>query len=127
MAFEYPKIIKQNRTFKGYDLIVENPPYGMINKKQNNKVSISASGSELDYYKTQKQYSAALGGQVNIFRLFICRSISLLKRDGLCTFIFPLSFACDASCSGIRDFLFRNETIRYLEVFPERDNVKKSV
>lgn len=126
-AFEFPEIINPNGTFEGFDIIVENPPYGMINKKQNNKVSISASSSELDYYKTQKQYSAALGGQINIFRLFICRSISLLKNKGLCTFIFPLSFACDASCSGIRDYIFRNETIRYLEVFPERDNAKKRV
>ena len=126
-SFEFPEIIGENGTFNGFDVIVENPPYGMINKKQNQKVGISTNIAELDYYKNEKEYSPALGGQINIFRLFICRSIKLLNKNGICSFIFPLSFACDISCSTIRDFVFNNTQIRYLEVFPERDNANKRV
>ena len=126
-SFEFPEIIGENGEFEGFDVIVENPPYGMINKRQNGKIGILTNGTELDYYKSQPQYIPALGGQVNIFRLFICCSLNLLKKNGLCTFIFPLSFACDASCSAIRDYLFRNKQIRYLEVFPERDNANRRV
>lgn len=126
-AFEFPELIGDDGTFTGFDIIIENPPYGLINKRQNRNISIAVENAQAEYYKQAPEYAAAMGGVVNIFRLFICRTYQLLKPDGYASLIFPLAFTCDLSCSNIRKFLFNSASIDYIEAFPERDFEKKRV
>lgn len=126
-AFEFPEIVDEEGVFIGFDIIIENPPYGLINKRQNKKKSIEAESAQVEYYKKSPLYDAAKGGPINIFRLFICRTYQLLKKDGYASMIFPLAFTCDQTSSKIRHFLFHSASIEYIEAFPERDNAKKRV
>ena len=64
---------------------------------------------------------------INIFRLFICKSFDLLKKNGHTSLIFPMAFMCDLSAYALRDFVLRHNKIDYLEAFPERDNENKRV
>lgn len=111
----------------GFDIVIGNPPYGLLNKKQNQNTSIVATPEEVAYYKSNKIYEAAKGGMINIFRLFICKSHYLLKEGGHLSLIFPMAFMCDLSASALRKFFFDNERIQYIEAFPERDNENKRV
>lgn len=118
------------RVFKekgGFDIVIGNPPYGLLNKKQNQNTSIMATADEIAYYKTNKIYEAAKGGMLNIFRLFICKSHYLLRQNGHLSLIFPMAFMCDLSASALRKFFFEQERIQYIEAFPERDNENKRV
>lgn len=126
-AFEFPELISSDGHFTGFDIIIENPPYGLINKRQNRNISIEVENAQAEYYKISPLYSAAKGGMINIFRLFICRTYQLLKPDGYASMIFPLAFTCDLSCREIRKFMFNNASIDYIEAFPERDIEKKRV
>ena len=111
----------------GFDIVIGNPPYGLLNKKQNQNTSIMATPEEIEYYKRCSIYKAAKGGMINIFRLFICKSHYLLKNNGHLSLIFPMAFMCDLSAYALRDFIFNNASIQYLEAFPERDDENKRV
>lgn len=120
----FPRVFRDN---SGFDAVIGNPPYGLLNKKQNQNTSIMADEYELKYYKTNKILQPAKGGMINIFRLFICKSFGLLKKDGHLSLIFPMAFMCDLSAFNLRKFVLNENKIDYLEAFPERDNENKRV
>lgn len=111
----------------GFDIVIGNPPYGIINKKQNKAESIVISEDQIEYFKNSKDYKPALGGMINIFRLFIMKSILLLKKDGIFSEIFPLAFVGDLSIGKLREYILDNTNILFIEAFPERDNANKRV
>mgnify|MGYP002558952284 FL=1 len=104
----------------GFDIVIGNPPYGLVNKKQNKSDTIVVSEAELSLYKTDDIYKPAKGGVINIYRLFICKSIDLLKDKGCLNLIFPMAFMGDLTASALRKFIFNNMKINYIEAFPER-------
>lgn len=120
----FPKVFRENG---GFDIVIGNPPYGLLNKKQNQNTSIMADAYELKYYKDSTIYQPAKGGMINVFRLFICKSFDLLRQDGHLSLIFPMAFMCDLSASNLRRYVLEENVIDYLEAFPERDNENKRV
>ena len=111
----------------GFDIVLANPPYGLLNKRQNKHKSVVLSKLELQHYKTAPEYAPARGGMINIFRLFIVRSINILRKGGCLSEIFPLGFACDSSAAKLRQHVLGNHQIIGIEAFPERDNENKRV
>lgn len=111
----------------GFDIVIGNPPYGIFNKKQNKGESIIVDPEILNFYKTAPIYKSAQGGMLNIYRLFIVRSIDYLCANGVFSEIFPLAYTCDLSAAKLRRFVFENYTIERIEAFPERDNPQKRV
>lgn len=120
----FPKVFRGNG---GFDAVIGNPPYGLLNKKQNQNTSIMADEYELKCYKNNTIYQPAKGGMINVFRLFICKSFDLLRKDGHLSLIFPMAYMCDLSASSLRKFTLDENKIDYLEAFPERDNENKRV
>ena len=111
----------------GFDIVIGNPPYGLINKKQNQGGGVIVDPVILKQYKELERYIPAQGGMLNIFRLFIVQSVYLLKENGVFSEIFPLAFTCDVSASKCRSFVLSECNIITLEAFPERDNPQKRV
>jgi len=58
-----------------FDLIIGNPPYFVMNKKE-----------------VDKRYCDYFDGRPNIYVLFIIKSISLLKTGGILSFVLPKNF-----------------------------------
>lgn len=112
---------------EGFDVVIGNPPYGLLNKKQNQKLGHKVTEIDLKYFKEMSLYKPAQGGMLNAYRLFVCQSINLLKEDGSTSLIFPLAFMCDLSAANLRKYILDTYRIDYLEAFPERDNEKKRV
>jgi hypothetical protein len=98
----FPEIFRQH----GFDCIIGNPPYRTLllgkNQKPQNKIL-------LRYY--QSHYPEAFEYKVNLFALFIERSVNLLKTNGLHSFIVPNTFYYTASFKKIRKFLLDNGNI----------------
>ena len=120
----FPKVFRDNG---GFDIAIGNPPYGLINKKQNQNTSIIADEYEVNCYKKNPLYKPAQGGMINIFRLFICKSFKLLRKKGHLSLIFPMAYMCDLSAKGLREFTLNENSIDYLEAFPERDDENRRV
>ena len=64
---------------------------------------------------------------LNIFRLFIVKSVRILKDDGVFCQIFPLAFAADVSAADLRIYILQSLKLLMVEAFPERDDPKRRV
>ncbi len=124
---EFPELLDENGVFNGFDIIIANPPYGLLNKKQNQKVSIETDSDFTDYLRDSIEYKSAITGMLNIYKFFILRGFKLLRQKGFFIQIFPLAFACDSSLKELRKFVFDNYSIVDIEAFPERDSTRRRV
>lgn len=104
----------------GFGVVIANPPYDVLNKTEGHKIS----ESELSQLRKKELYKPALGGKLNLFRLFIALGISLNRKSGITTMIIPYAFMGDRTSKGIRDYCLDNTELIYIEAFPERDNEK---
>ena len=126
-AIAFPEILDENGVFNGFDIIIANPPYGLLNKKQNQKISIETDSDFTDFLRDSIEYKSAITGMLNIYKFFILRGFKLLKQNGFFIQIFPLAFACDSSLKELRKFIFDNYSIIDIEAFPERDSTRRRV
>ena len=111
----------------GFDVVLANPPYGLLNKRQNQKMGFSMPAEAIADLKRSEEFEPVLRGMVNVCTIFIRRSFSLLRPSGIFVEIFPLAFACDWSYAPLRSFLLKHHTITHVEAFPERDDPHRRV
>jgi len=76
---------------KKYDLIIGNPPYFVIKKD-----------------KVNKEYFAYFEGRPNIFIFFIIKSLNLLNKDGILSFVLPKNFLTCLYYDKTRKFIYDN-------------------
>lgn len=92
------KIINVNflkfQTEKCYNLIVGNPPYFVIKKKE-----------------VDKKYDKYYDGRPNIFILFIIKSLKLLKENGILCFVLPSNFTNCLYYDKTRKYIVEHFTI----------------
>jgi len=126
--FDFKTVFSEVFRLKGgFDVVIGNPPYGLVNKRQNKGESIVVKEKDFEYFKSTSEYTPAVSGMINIYRLFILRSITILRRDGVFVEIFPLSFVADVSASNLRKHILENNSIDFIEAFPERDDENRRV
>lgn len=122
---DFDSAFKQVMTSGGFDAIVGNPPYEVVEKE---RTKASWPHREfIDSIKKANHYEAALGGKLNMFRFFIVRAISLLKGDGYAGMIVPLSLLADISCAKTRAHLIRSLRPLELDCFPQKDVARRRV
>lgn len=80
-----------------YDLIIGNPPYYVMNKK------------DID-----KKYYKYFDGRPNIFILFIIKSLSYLNKEGILSFILPKNFLNCLYYEKTRRYIIDNFHILYI-------------
>jgi type I restriction-modification system DNA methylase subunit len=101
------KIINENFIeFKGedmYDLIIGNPPYFVMSKKEVNK----------EYYEY-------FDGRPNIFILFIIKSLSMLNKGGILSFVLPKNFLNSLYYNKTREHI--NKNYKILEIIECKDD-----
>ena len=92
----FPQIFRND----GFDIVIGNPPYRtlQLGKKQESQDEIN-----LDYY--QNHYPHSFEYKINLYALFIEKSVSLIKDKGLFSFIVPGTFYNTISFKSIRKFL----------------------
>jgi DNA (cytosine-5)-methyltransferase 1 len=96
--FHNTNIINANfiewETDKKYDLIIGNPPYFVMKKKEINK-----------------KYYTMFDGRPNIFMLFIIKSLKLLNENGYLSFILPKNFMNSLYYDKLRRYIYDNYKI----------------
>jgi Alw26I/Eco31I/Esp3I family type II restriction m6 adenine DNA methyltransferase len=106
---------------KGFDVIIANPPYDVLNVTEGHKID----KDQLVLLRGNGVYRHALGGKLNLFRLFVARGLDLLAHDSCLTYIIPYGFMCDASSKHLRQFVLQEKQLVFIEAFPERDDPRK--
>ena len=123
MNFEdhFPEIMKDG----GFNAIVGNPPYDVMEKQRG--ASSWPHSALSNYVRVRKDYEAALGGKLNLFRFFIVQFLSLIKQDGRFGLIVPLALLADISCVNTRRHLLLSTKNLEAECFPQKDNPNRRV
>ena len=107
---------------QGFDAVVGNPPY--------DELSEHASGRDLPergFFKDQPLYADAAGGRLNVFRLFILRSVTLLVLGGHHSLIVPMALLGDKFTERLRRRLLTDGVLRSVAVFPQKDDPRNRV
>jgi Alw26I/Eco31I/Esp3I family type II restriction m6 adenine DNA methyltransferase len=114
----FSEVFHNNR---GFDIVIANPPYDVLNVTEGHKIDkdILVQIRDMDVYKK------ALGGKLNLFRLFIAKAFEVLGDDSCVTYIIPYGFMCDSSSKNIREFIMKEKQLVFIEAFPERDDPNK--
>lgn len=95
---EFPEVLTDDWSFKGFDLVIGNPPYIFARGK-------SFSQTEKNYY-TSRYKTAEY--QLNTYHLFIELGYSLLREGGTLGYIVPNSMLTIQTNMGLRRYLLNN-------------------
>ncbi|MDZ4808145.1 MAG: N-6 DNA methylase [Bacteroidota bacterium] len=98
----FPKVFKDD----GFDVVIGNPPYIMLQTMENREVFDYA----LEKYKSAKY-------KIDTYQLFTERAIQLSKPKGESAFITPNSFLKNIHSEPIRKILIENTTIQEILLF----------
>lgn len=102
----------------GFDCVVGNPPYDVLAEKE-----LEADLEEiLGYFKSHPVYEPAQGGKQNLYKLFICRGVHLLRRGGRFGHIVPMPLLGDEQAAGVRKLLLTKGSLSAIEAFPQKDD-----
>lgn len=88
-----------------FDLIPGNPPYFMIRDKDLKKK-----------YRNNPEFKSIIYGHLNIFILFMKKSLDLLNEDGILSFIIPVSFMNGRSYEKLRHYIVEYFNIIDIEI-----------
>jgi len=123
--FEFPEVLNNDGDFVGFDVVIGNPPYGLFNKKQNQKIALKIDDQIIDLLK--ERYPEATAGIINAAKVFYLLALQLSKTAGFQTMIVPLGILTDTTSSSLRKYIFDHHSIIKVESFPERDSVTNRV
>ena len=123
--FEFPEVLDDDGRFIGFDAVIGNPPYGIFNKKQNQKVSLTTSDDIIDLIR--ERYSEADEGMINAAKVFYALGFRLMAKRGYLCMIIPFGILADTSSVKIRNAIFDNHSFLRIDAFPERDSTSRRV
>ncbi|WP_066161053.1 Eco57I restriction-modification methylase domain-containing protein [Aliarcobacter skirrowii] len=125
-AFVWEDEFKEVFENGGFDIVIGNPPYitFALGKKQ------EFSEKEIEYYKNKFPLSSAY--KVSSYLIFIEKSLGLISKTGLLSFIVPNAIYTNYFYSNFREHLIDNFSIHSLfnleyEVFEDADTGGSSI
>jgi adenine-specific DNA-methyltransferase len=104
---------------ESFNFIIGNPPYLVLRDRIYKPL--------VQHLRSIQSYKYAQGGNLNLYRHFVERSIRLLGIHGVMSFIVPSTLIADKSSSGIRKMIAEKSEIQFLAEFPEDSNIFESV
>jgi len=123
--FEFPEVLNDDGDFVGFDVVIGNPPYGLFNKKQNQKVALTTDELTIEYLKYK--YPEATGGVINAARIFLAFGFTISSNVGFQCMIIPYGILTDTTSVNLRKHIFSNHSLFKVDAFPERDNASRRV
>jgi hypothetical protein len=108
---------------RGFDVVLGNPPYDVLAEKEL-KTDLT---DLLGFFRQHPVFEPALGGKVNLYKLFICRGVELLRPGGRLGYIVPMALLGDQQAAGVRQFLLNRTALATVDAFPQKDDPKSRV
>jgi hypothetical protein len=107
----------------GFDCVVGNPPYDVLAEKE-----LETDLDEiLGYFGEEAVFQAAGGGKQNLYKLFICRGVHVLRQGGRLGHIVPMPLLGDEQAVGVRKMLMAKTCLAAVEAFPQKDDPRNRV
>jgi len=96
--YEFPEILDSKGNFIGFDIVIGNPPYIMEDTNKEAFIGLNS----LECYQ----------GKTDIWHLFTCKGIDLLKEHGMLCFIAKNQWLESMSASKMRNKIYKNTQIK---------------
>lgn len=109
--FEFPEVLDYEGNFKGFDLIIGNPPYVLVLKEHEN------------YYQYKIKYKTANGGKINLYNLFFEQSLNFIRENGFLAFITPNTYLTSPNTEILRSILLSKTSIYEITEYTEKQRV----
>ena len=123
---EFPEVFFTNGGYRGdagFDAVIGNPPYDVLSELE--------TGQRLDSFKKYidvvEAYRPSIRGKNNLYKLFLCRALSLLAQGGYLGFITPMPLLGDDQAAAVRKEIFKIGAFRSVDAFPQKDDVARRV
>ena len=113
----------KRQDYQGFDAVVGNPPYDVLATKELGYDS----SLYLSYFRGMPHYIPAARGKLNLYKLFICRGLTLMSVSGGLSFITPMALLGDDQAKDVRQLILSNSELIAVESFPQKDNPLKRV
>jgi len=124
--FEFPEVLNEKTgDFNGFDIVIGNPPYGLFNKKQNQKIALLVKSEAIKIIK--REFPVASSGVINACRIFYNLGLNLSSKGGYQSMIIPFGILTDTTSANLRKHIFDHHSFLTIDAFPERDNTKRRV
>lgn len=94
--FEFPSLLDEAGNFKGFDIVIGNPPYLRIQ-------GIRAVNSDYADELTEKYKSAT--GAFDLYALFVERGLQIINSTGIVNYIMPIKWTNAAFGKGLRSIV----------------------
>jgi adenine-specific DNA-methyltransferase len=108
--FEFPEVLNNDGKFIGFDVVIGNPPYKMVQPNNTSK-------NELDFFKQRFQFADF---KIDLFHLFFQQGNFLLTNRGLLSFIAPSTLLYNFYTDKLRIWLSDNFNINKIVVSKEK-------
>ena len=99
----------------GFDIVIGNPPYVLISKDDPNKPIYD------------KIYEVTGVGKRNLYHLFFEKGISILKHNGILSYITPDTYLAGNDTLNLRKYFRNNIQIQNVILYSEQDKVFENV
>ena len=124
--FEFPEVLDEKiGDFIGFDIVIGNPPYGLFNKKQNQKIALQMQKEAVRVIKGD--FPQAACGGINACRIFYELALNSSSKNGYQSMIIPFGILTDKTSNKLRQYIFNHYSFLVIDAFPERDNIKLRV
>lgn len=99
----------------GFDIVIGNPPYKIVEKDDENK----------PFY--DEHYAVAHGGKRNLYHLFFEKGINIAQCNGVLSYITPDTYFSGNDTSFLRKYLVENTSIKSIIHYTEKDKIFENV
>ena len=107
--FEFPEVLDVDGNFVGFDMVIGNPPYKMI-QPHNTEMA------ELEVIKKNFMFTDF---KIDLFHLFFQQGLSLARNDGYLFYIAPSSLLNNVYAKKLRDWIGEENSILFIGVTKE--------
>ncbi len=115
---EFPDVFLNPAADIGFDAVIGNPPYDVVSDLE---TGIDHTQFR-EYLEGQPRFAPAISGKINLYKLFLCQSLHLLRHAGRLGYILPMSVLGDWYSRHVRETLFKETSLRMIESFPQKDD-----
>lgn len=109
---------------RGFDIVIGNPPYDVLSVKETKDPFVA---KLLKYAKEDPVLVHSIRGKGNLYKLFCCKALSLVRYGGHLCLIVPMSLLGDDQAREVRKYLLNNGQLRKIEAFPQKDDPNNRV
>jgi adenine-specific DNA-methyltransferase len=112
-----------------FDVIVGNPPYMRVKSMFRTPGTIDGKRKKQDFAEAIRSSGLyhCQEGNLNLYKLFIERNLSLLRENGSMCLIFPSSFLNETTSEPLRKQIFSGYAVEEIVEIPERSRLFGSV